>query len=76
MFVTPSLTIATILKSQKFYQKVSNQVGFKVLYKRVNYKIKIKRMKDYMIVNSQRVKKLEKEHLSEEKLKEGNKQLR
>lgn len=33
-------------------------------------------MKEYMIVNSQRVKKLEKEHLSEEKLKEGNKQLR
>ena len=27
-----------------------------------------------MIVNNQRVKKLEKEHLSEEKLKEGNKQ--
>ena len=29
-----------------------------------------------MIVHNQRVKKLEKEHLSEEKLKEGNKQLR
>ena len=28
-------------------------------------------MKEYMIVNNQRVKKLEKEHLSEEKLKEG-----
>lgn len=33
-------------------------------------------MKEYMIVNNQRVKKLEKEYLSEEKLKEGNKQLR
>lgn len=31
-------------------------------------------MKEYMIVNNQRVKKLEKEHLSEEKSKEGNKQ--
>ena len=30
----------------------------------------------YMIVNNQRVKNLEKKHLSEEKLKEGNKQLR
>ena len=30
-------------------------------------------MKEYMIVNNQRVKKLEKEHLSEEKSKEGNK---
>ena len=33
-----------------------------------------KKMKEYMIVNNQRVKKLEKEHLSEEKSKEGNKQ--
>ena len=33
-------------------------------------------MKEYMIVNNQRVKKLEKEHLSKEVLKKVNKQLR